>query len=226
VSEGVVYLIDDDASFLRSMVRLLSAEGFEVSGYGDPTQLLHEISSGTRGCIVADLDMPGIDGLELQTRLSQANALLPMVFLTGHGDIPSTVRAMRDGAVDFLEKSATNEQLVTAIRAALARDSQECAARMRLQDLQQRFARLTKREREVLVHVVHGEMNKQIAAALGINERTVKLHRTAITTKLAVHTAAQLATLVHEVQSLERNSPAEPAPRSASRAAPPSRTFP
>jgi FixJ family two-component response regulator len=223
---GVVHLIDDDDSFLRSMARLLSAEGFAVSCYSDAEALLGEVSPATRGCIVADLDMPGIGGLELQALLSQANASLPMIFLTGHGDIPSTVRAMRDGATDFLEKSATNEQITAAIRLALARDAKEYVARMRLQDLHQRFAKLTNREREVLRHVVRGAMNKQIAASLGINERTVKLHRTSITTKLGVHATAQLATIAHEVQFLECNASAQTASPPAPLAVPSPQTFP
>lgn len=200
---GIVHLIDDDHSFLRAMTRLLCLEGFAVSTYDDATKFLLDVLPATRGCIVADLDMPGIDGLQLQAMLAQAGAAMPVIFLTGHGDIPSSVRAMRDGAVDFLEKCAPNAQVMVAIRKALERDAGEYVARMRVHELRHRFARLTKRECEVLQHVVRGEMNKQIAASLGINERTVKLHRTAITTKLGVHAAAQLATIAHEAHFFE-----------------------
>ena len=134
---------------------------------------------------------------------------MPFVFLTGQGDIPSTVRAMRGGAVDFLQKCATKEELVAAIRLALDREAAELAARTRFQELERRFAQLTHREREVLQYVVHGKMNKEIAATLGINVRTVKLHRTAITTKVGVHSVAGLTTLTREARIFDNERLAE-----------------
>jgi FixJ family two-component response regulator len=124
---------------------------------------------------------------------------MPVLFLTGHADIPASVRAMRRGAVDFLEKRAPREELLHSVRAALERGEREFEKRLRLRELDKRFARLTPREKEVLQHVVVGRMNKEIAAALSINERTVKLHRTAITRKVGVHSSAQLATLSTEI---------------------------
>jgi FixJ family two-component response regulator len=194
-----VYLIDDDPSYLRAMARVLSAAGFRVRSYPEATLFLTSVSPDTRGCIVADLAMPYINGLQLQAKLADAGSTMPVIFLTGHADIPSTVRAMRSGALDFLEKTAPDEEVIAAIVRALERDAAGCAARMRLVELGRRFALLTCREREVLSHVVRGRMNKQIAATLGINERTVKLHRTAITRKLGVHSVARLTTLVRDV---------------------------
>ena len=150
------------------------------------------------GCVVADLQMPGMNGLDLQSALARTRNPLPILFLTGHGDIPSTVRAMRGGAVDFLEKRAPKEKLLDAVRRALARDAREREERARQRELRARFDALSERELEVLAHVVQGKLNKQIAADLGIHERTVKLHRTAITTKLGVQSVAELTRLTLE----------------------------
>jgi FixJ family two-component response regulator len=128
---------------------------------------------------------------------------LPFVFLTGHGDVPSAVSAMREGAVDFLDKCAPQEALLSSLERALEREASARAARERHEQLGRRFAALTEREREVLAHVVHGRMNKQIAAALGIHERTVKLHRSAITTKLGVRSVAELTTLARQAGLFE-----------------------
>jgi FixJ family two-component response regulator len=190
--------VDDDESFLRATTRLLRTSGFAVTPYVSPVQFLEEISPLARGCVVADLEMPQLNGFELKAELALAGIDLPVVFLTAHGDIPTSVRAMRDGASNFLEKRSTQDGMIAAIRAALDRDAAQHAARLRARELCSRFARLTQREREVLQHVLLGKMNKKIAATLGINERTVKLHRTAITTKVGVHSVAQLALLTRE----------------------------
>jgi FixJ family two-component response regulator len=150
------------------------------------------------GCVLADLQMPGMNGLDLQIALAQSHNPLPILFLTGNGDIPSSVRAMRDGAEDFLEKRAPKAQLLNAVTRALARDAREREVRARKSELRGRFDTLTKRELDVLSHVVQGRLNKQIAGDLGIHERTVKLHRTAITTKLRVQSVAELTRLTDE----------------------------
>jgi FixJ family two-component response regulator len=209
-SAATVHIVDDDPAFLAAMSRLLRAAGFLVNACDSGPDLLSQVSSETRGCVVADLDMPGVGGLELQTLLAGRGVALPVVFLTGHGDIPSSVRAMRGGAVDFLEKLAPREKLLAAIVRALQQDAEGCAVRARLDERRRRLAALTEREREVLALVVRGKMNKQIAAMLGIHERTVKLHRTAITTKLHVHAVAQLAVLASEARLLETDAPPPP----------------
>jgi len=193
-----VFVVDDDVSFLRSVSRLLGASGFHVVIHNSAREFLSMLQPGTAGCVVSDLKMPGIDGMALQEALQKAGSPLPILFLTGHGDIPITVQAMRRGAEDFLTKIAPKEDLIAAINRALVHNEKERADRARLEVLRQTFARLTEREREVLRHVVQGKLNKQIAADLGIHERTVKLHRTSITTKLQVHSVAELTRLVQE----------------------------
>lgn len=205
-SLGTVYLVDDEPAFLAAMSRFLRASGFFVVACDSAEDLLSQVSAETRGCIVADLDMPGVGGLELQALLGGTGIAMPVVFLTGHGDIPSSVRAMREGAVDFLEKLAPREQLTGAIARALERDALMHAEHVRLEERRRRLAALTEREREVLALVVRGKMNKQIAAMLGIHERTVKLHRTAITGKLGVHAVAQLAVLASEARLFETDA--------------------
>ncbi len=198
MSSATVFLVDDDPSFLLAQSRMLRAAGIPVCTFHAAKLLLDCIAPDDRGCIVTDLFMPGMSGLELQAELSQAGVVLPIVFLTGRPDIPSTVHAMRDGAVDFLEKSAPGDVLIEAIRNALANDRDAHEARQHAAELRRRFARLTPREDEVLRYVLGGSMNKQIAARLGIHERTVKLHRTAITMKLGVRSAALIGEMAHE----------------------------
>ena len=192
---GTVFIIDDDASFLRSVSRLLRASGYAVRTFGSAREFLDELGPDQHGCVIVDLQMPGLDGLELQRALRQSSNPLPVIFLSGQGDIPSTVRAMRHGAEDFLTKRAPKEHLFSAVKRALARDAKQRLRRQRQQELGSRFATLSEREMEVLSHVLRGEMNKQIASELGVNERTVKLHRTSITRKLGVFSVAELARL-------------------------------
>ncbi len=198
MTEPLVQIVDDDSSFLKATARLLRASGFGVRTFSSASEFLAQRDPEAPGCVVADLQMPGISGLDLQSALSQTPNPLPLLFLTGHGDIATTVRAMRGGAVDFLEKRAPKEQLLDAVRRALARDTNEREERSRLAELRARFNVLSPRELEVLSHVVHGKLNKQIAADLGIHERTVKLHRTAVTTKLGVQSVAELTRLAEE----------------------------
>jgi FixJ family two-component response regulator len=194
----VIHVVDDDASFLTAVSRFLRAAGYTVRRYASAAEFLAQREAGIPGCVLADLRMPGMSGLDLQSALATAPDPLPVVFLSGHGDIPSTVRAMKEGAEDFLTKQAPKEELVAAVQRALARDARERAERARRRALQERLASLTHREREVLGLVVRGKLNKEIAAELGIHERTVKLHRTAITTKLNVQSVAQLTRLAQE----------------------------
>jgi FixJ family two-component response regulator len=202
-----VYVVDDDSSYLLAVCRMLRAAGFETRMFDSGAGLLAQVSPDARGCVVADLQMPDLSGLELQGALARSGALLPVVFLTGQGDIPSSVQAMRQGAVDFLEKGAPQEQLIAAVTRALQRDEADHAAHARREGLRRRFSALTQREREVLQLVVDGRMNKQIAAALGINERTVKLHRSAMTRKVGARSVAELTTLVREANVLGPERP-------------------
>jgi two-component system response regulator FixJ len=190
--EQIVHVIDDDASFLAAISRLLRTSGFEVKTFSSATEFLAKHKEDDAGCVVADLQMAGMNGLELQSVLAQAANPLPMLFLTGHGNVPSSVRAMRGGAEDFLEKRAPREKVVDAVQRCLARAASERQSRTEAHHLRARFDTLSKRELQVLSHVVQGRLNKQIADDLRIHERTVKLHRTAITTKLGVSSVAEL----------------------------------
>jgi len=203
----IVHVVDDDASFLAAISRLLRANGFAVKTYSSAHEFLSQLDAHAPGCVLADLRMPQMNGLDLQSALAQTSNPLPILFLTGHGDIPSSVRAMRDGAEDFLEKRAPHERLIQAVSRALARDSREREERERQRELRALFDTLTDREREVLSHVVRGRLNKQIAADLNIHERTVKLHRTAITTKLKVQSVAELTRLTEELGLFREPAP-------------------
>jgi FixJ family two-component response regulator len=193
-----VFVIDDDPSFLRSMVRLLRSAGIPVVAYDSAKAFLENLSPTTAGCVVTDLRMPEIDGLALQAALDTTGNPLPIIFLTGHGDIPTSVHAMRRGAEDFLTKTAPGTEVFAAIERALARDQMLRAQRTQRDAARGKFNSLTEREHEVLSHVLQGKLNKQIAADLGIHERTVKLHRTAVTRKLGARSVVELARLSHD----------------------------
>jgi FixJ family two-component response regulator len=196
--EPTVFVVDDDASHLSGVGRLLRASGYEVETFSSASELLDRLPRDAAGCIVSDLKMPGMDGLELQRELERSGTALPIVFLTAHGDIPASVTAMRGGAEDFLVKTAPADRLIAAIERALARESAERETRVRRAALRARFGLLTPREREVLTHVVRGWLNKQIAAELDISERSVKRHRTHLMRKLEAGSVAELVRLVAE----------------------------
>jgi FixJ family two-component response regulator len=208
---ATVFIVDDDLSFLRSLSRLFTAVGYSVEAYGSAHDFLSRPAPERPGCVVADLQMPGINGLQLQETLKRGPNPLPMVFLTGQGDIPTSVTAMRSGAEDFLTKRAAKEELLAAVQRAIERDAQERQHRQRHAEVCKRLAELSEREREVLGHVVQGKMNKEIAADLNINLRTVKLHRTNITRKLHVQSVAELTRLADET-GFFRNPPPPPSP--------------
>jgi len=199
---ATVFVVDDDVSFLRSVSRFLQLSGFRVAVHKSAAEFLAMVKPDSSGCVITDLVMPGMDGMALQEALQKSGSPLPVLFLTGHGDIPVTVQAMRRGAEDFLTKHTPKHELLAAVNRALARGEQNRAERARLLALRQRFDLLTDREREVLRHVVQGKLNKQIAADLGIHERTVKLHRTNITTKLQVRSVAELTRMVQEAKTM------------------------
>lgn len=187
-----VHMVDDDPSFLLAMSRLLRATGFVVKAFLSPSEFLDFATESSAGCAILDVRMPGMTGLDLQTALAEKHIRLPIVFLTGEGDIPTSVRAMRGGADDFLEKRAPREDLLAAVRRALKRDAHERARRGETRRRREKLDSLTDREREVLTHVIRGKLNKEIAADLGIHERTVKFHRASITGKLGLPSVAEL----------------------------------
>jgi FixJ family two-component response regulator len=196
---ATVYLVDDDPSILRALARLLRAGGHQVSAFRSPQEFLAQHDADAPGCVVLDLAMPGLNGLELQTALSAAGCQRPIVFLSGHGDVPSSVRAMKAGAVDFLTKPVSEGDLLAAIQRAIERDQTMRRARAELQAIGERLNTLTPREREVLRHVVSGQLNKQIAADLGTVEKTVKVHRSRVMEKMGVRSLADLVRMAERV---------------------------
>ena len=198
----LIHVVDDDESMRTSLLRLLGAAGFEARGYGSTGEFLLQPSPDRPGCVLLDLRLPGPSGLELQAALKRQGVALPVIFLTGHGDVASSVRAMQAGAVDFLTKPVQRDALFGAIRRALERGAQEHARREEAEHLRARFASLTLREREVVDAVASGTLNKQIAHELGIAERTVKLHRASAMAKLAVSSSAELGRLAERLRAL------------------------
>ena len=185
-------MVDDDPSVLRALTRLLSAAGLEARAFASPAAFLEQHDPAAPGCLVLDLALPGLDGLELQQALADADCARPIVFITGRGDIPTSVRAMKGGAVDFLTKPVNDRDLLAAVHHAIEIDRRGREARVELDALKQRLASLTPREREVLAHIVAGRLNKQIAGDLGTVEKTIKVHRARIMAKMAVRSLADL----------------------------------
>ena len=202
----IVFIVDDDPALLKSLSRLLKEEGWLVETYESAEAFLARRDPQAPGCLLLDVTLPGLDGLELQRRLAEAGQALPIVFLTGHGDIPMSVRAIKAGAADFLTKPVTAEALFAAVRAAIAEDASARQDRADVAQLEQRFSTLTPREREVLVAVAKGRLNKQIAADLGIVEQTVKFHRARIMERMQAKTAAELM-LIAATLGIGRETP-------------------
>jgi FixJ family two-component response regulator len=198
IPRPTVFVVDDDASFRDAISRLVRAGGYAVKTFASAWEFLQSPCTHAPGCVLLDLQMPGPNGLDLQSALAQNENPLPVVFLTGKGDIPSSVQAMRAGAEDFLTKPVRKEVLFAAIERALARDAHDRAQRVRCREQRARFDALTQREREVLAHVLRGQLNKQIAVDLDASERTIKAHRANLMAKLQVQSVAELAHLAHE----------------------------
>lgn len=201
-AEPVVFIVDDDASVRKSLERLVRSVGLRGETFASALeflQFLQRAPADSPSCLVLDVRMPGVSGLALQEALEAAGHRIPVIFITGHGDITMSVRAMKAGAVDFLAKPFNDQDLLEAIQEAIARDRQTRQERAALQDIQHRVALLTPREHDVLALVVAGLLNKQIAAALGTSEKTVKVHRARVMQKMHVSSVAQLVLLAEKV---------------------------
>ncbi|HOB97837.1 MAG TPA: response regulator [Verrucomicrobiota bacterium] len=205
-AQPTVFVVDDDTSFLTAIARLLKAGGYAFQGFASATEFLAHPPGDQPGCIIVDLHMPGPSGLDLQDALAAVDHPLPLIFLTGHGDIPTSVHAIKQGAEDFLTKPVKGKILFAAIERALARDARQRAQRTRRRELLDRFDALTSREREVLGHVVRGQLNKQIAGNLDVSERTIKAHRASIMAKLQVQSVAELVRLTEKAGVLEQGA--------------------
>lgn len=206
--DSPVYLVDDEPGMLKALTRLLHAEGFTVRAFGSAAEFLAGYRPGEGACLVLDVVMPEMDGPSLQRRLADEGYALPIIFLTGHGDVPMAVRAIKSGAVDFLIKPVEDAALLAAVRAGFEVAQNRARHHLANADLKVRLGSLTAREREVLNHVVAGKLNKQIAAELGVSLQTIKIHRMRMMEKMGFASVADL------VRAAERAnlSPAQIAP--------------
>jgi FixJ family two-component response regulator len=195
-----VFIVDDDASVIKALSRLMRLKGYDAQSYTSPQEFLAHHDAALPGCAVLDVSMPGLNGLELQHALTAGGCVRPVIFITGKGDIPTSVRAMKAGAIDFLTKPVSNQDLLGAISRAEVVDSKSRQSLADLALIEAKIATLTPREREVLTHVVAGRMNKQIAYELGRVEKTIKFHRSAIMKKLGVRTVADLVRMAERAE--------------------------
>jgi len=193
--DPMVFVVDDYAPGRKSISRLLRAAGFVVAAFASAQEFLAQYDPAACGCLLLDLAMPGVSGLELQSILADKGSFLPIIFLTAHGDVSTSVQAMKHGAVDFLMKPVNDEDLLKAVRMAIEKDRVLRREQTELFEIRERLATLTPREREVLEYVVAGRLNKQIASDLGTVEQTVKVHRAHVMQKMKVHSVAELVRL-------------------------------
>jgi len=198
-TEPIVLVVDDDASVREALASLIGSVGLLVECFASPVEFLRRRRSDVPSCLVLDVRMPGLSGLELQHRLAHSEHRIPIIFISAHGDIPMAVRAMKDGAVEFLPKPFRDEDLLNAIREALARDMAARARRTEILGIRSRYTRLTARQSQILAMIVEGRLNKQIAAQLGVSENTVKVHRHRIMEKMEASSVANLARMVERL---------------------------
>lgn len=199
-----VFVVDDDASVRKAVARLLRSVRIQVAVFVSPVEFLAAYDPTAPGCLLLDLEMPDLNGLELQQKLAGCGGNLPIIFLSAHGDVPISVQAMKNGAADFLTKPVRDEVLCAAVRAAFEKDRVARIAQAELADIDARLATLTPREYEVLAHVVTGQLNKQIAGDLGIVEHTIKVHRGRVMEKMKVQSVAELVLLVERARAPRR----------------------
>lgn len=196
---GVVFVIDDDASLRRAIRRVLESVGLQVELFGSAQEFLAASRLDVPSCVVLDIRLPGMSGLDLQSELTSAGIHIPLIFITSYGDIPMSVRAMKAGAVEFLTKPFRDQDLLDAIQLALKRDRLRRESEADVQLLRERFESLTAREREILPLVVSGLLNKQIAASIGTSEATVKVHRSQLTRKMGAQSLADLVRMAERI---------------------------
>ena len=204
--EAMVFVIDDDPSFRRSTAVLIGSEGFNVQTFSSAEEFLRSRRPDVPACLVLDVRLPHLSGLDLQRELAKTNVEIPIIFMTGHGDIPMTVQAMKGGAVEFLSKPFREQDLLDAIHSAINFDRAARLQRAKLADLRGRYHSLTAREREVMAQVVTGMLNKQVADKLGTTEKTIKVHRGHIMQKMGVKSFADLVRAAEKLGIFGRTS--------------------
>lgn len=200
--QQTVYVVEDDEAVRDSLELLLKAEGKEVRTFPSAADFLGEYSEEMAGCIVLDIRMPGMDGMELQKKLNSRHSLLPIIFVTGHGDVPMAVDAMKEGAVDFIQKPYREEALLAKIEEALAKDREQRKTLSERQEIVRRIRTLTPRETEIMDRMIAGQANKVIAIELEISQRTVEIHRSRVMHKMGTHSLAHLVRMVLSVKDL------------------------
>jgi FixJ family two-component response regulator len=196
-----VFVVDDDEAVRKAVSRLLRSARIAVAAFTSPREFLAQYNPATPGCLVLDIAMPDLNGLQLQTALTEKGSILPIIFLTGQGDVSKSVQAMKHGAFDFLSKPVKEKDLLTAVRAAIERDAVARLEQAKLSEIRARLDTLTPREREVLEHVVSGKLNKQIAVDLSITEATVKMHRARVMAKMKVQSVAELVRITERFET-------------------------
>jgi FixJ family two-component response regulator len=199
VSDAVVYVVDDDESVRRALSRLCRSVGLATETFPSAKVFLEHAADDRPACLILDIRLPGPSGLHLQEELGRAGRDLPIIFITGHADVPSSVRAMKGGAIDFLQKPFNDQELLDCVQRALARSRAQRAERAERDDIRRRVDTLTPREREVLLQVVTGKLNKQIAGDLGIAEKTIKVHRGRVMQKMLANSVADLVRMVEKL---------------------------
>jgi FixJ family two-component response regulator len=195
-----VFIVDDDLAVLTSLSRLLRSSGLNAVTFDSPQAFLDQHDPKAPGCLVLDVAMPGLNGLELQEALTNIGSIIPIIFLTGHGSVPASVQAMKRGALDFLAKPVDEKDLLEAIHIAIEKDRVARQERAEIDEIHERLKTLTPREREVLTHLVSGQLNKQIAYDLGTVEKTIKVHRARVMEKMKVNSMAELVRLYERLK--------------------------
>ncbi len=201
-SQQTVYVVEDDEAVRDSLELLLKSDGKPVKTYDNATAFLKDYSEKMAGCIVLDIRMPGMDGMELQKKLNDKHSILPIIFVTGHGDVPMAVDAMKEGAVDFIQKPYREEALLEKIDAALAQDVEQRKTLGEKQEILRRVKSLTPREHEIMDRMIEGQANKVIAIELEISQRTVEIHRSRVMHKMGTHSLAHLVRMILSVKDL------------------------
>ena len=201
-TDAVVFVVDDDAPVRESLKNLIGSVGLQAELFASTQEFLRSKRPDVPSCLVLDVRLPGLSGLDLQKRITEAGMEIPIIFITGHGDIPMSVRAMKAGAVEFLTKPFRDQDLLDAIQLALERDRKAREQRAAIEDLRRRFASLTAREREVMARVVAGLLNKQIGGELGTSETTVKIHRHQVMEKMGAGSLPELVRMADRLEIL------------------------